>query len=109
MTIALIFDSDCPNVGRAREALRRALLESGSDARWQEVDRGPAGTTSGVGSPTILVNGLDVAGAEADPGGACCRVYPDGAGGFRGAPSVEAIVRAISRAVRAEGGSGRRP
>jgi hypothetical protein len=49
------------------------------------------------GSPTILVNGKDVADAAPGHGEDSCRLYPDGADGFRGLPSVNQIVAARMR------------
>ena len=43
------------------------------------------------GSPTILVQGKDVAGGEAPGADACCRIYADGGGVMRGVPTVEQI------------------
>ena len=49
----------------------------------------------GFGSPTLLVNGLDVAEQTSAHGNACCRLYADPSGALRGAPSVEQIVAAL--------------
>jgi mercuric ion transport protein len=96
--ITLVYDANCPNVDLARAALNHALKRTGLEPGWIEYEH-----TSGVpqrfsrfGSPTILVNGKDVA-DEPGAAAACCRIYqtPDG---LRGVPPVEAIVAAIERA-----------
>jgi hypothetical protein len=98
-TVELIYDSDCPNVERARANLLRAFAEVGLTPRWQEWDRSDPESPVPVrayGSPTVLVDGKDV--ADAPPSGAdCCRLYRDGKGRFQGAPSVGMIAAALGR------------
>lgn len=48
----------------------------------------------GYGSPTILVNGRDVAGEINNGSDECCRVYAHGEGN-NGVPSVKDITRAL--------------
>ena len=94
MTVELLYDENCPNVAEARANLRRALIEVGLPPSWTE--RMPVAPEApyplrGFGSPTVLVNGRDVGGAEpADA--ACCRVY-EVAGRWSGAPPGELIGR----------------
>ncbi|MBL9100923.1 MAG: hypothetical protein JNL82_08190 [Myxococcales bacterium] len=100
IAVKLLFFPDCPNVDPAREQLRRALEVEGLPASWTELDvtaEDAPPQLRGYGSPTILVNGRDVTGAE--PGaGASCRLY---AGSDRpGAPPLEVLVLAL-RAARA--------
>jgi len=102
-TVELIFDQTCPHVAVARDRLRAALAHAGLPAVWQEWERRAPDSPPYVqqwGSPTILVNGRDVAASDAHPsaldGSAGCRVYPDAAGRFEGAPAVSTIVTALS-------------
>ncbi len=109
MTVELLYERDCPNVGEARANLRRALTGAGLPASWTERELSAAAVRSPLrafGSPTVLVNGRDVAGAA--PGdAACCRVY-EVAGGRSGAPPAELIVRALRAALeRQRRGRGR--
>jgi hypothetical protein len=53
------------------------------------------------GSPTILVDGCDVAPSD-QPTAANCRVYPLATGGFDRAPSIDAIEKALRGAAHAE-------
>jgi len=97
-TVELIYDSDCPNVPRARENLLRAFSQTGLAPRWQEWDRADADAPAHVrayGSPTILVDGRDVAGATAADA-ACCRIYTNDQGGKQGVPPVTLIVAALA-------------
>jgi len=97
--VELIFDHDCPNVEAARAALREALAVEGSPAHWQEWLRGSPeapGYAALYGSPTILVDGADVAPGDGQDA-ACCRLYVDGDGRLRGVPAVEAIAVALQQ------------
>lgn len=95
--VELIYDMDCPNVRCARGALLKGFKLTGFAPSWTEWDRNSADTPTYArryGSPTILVEGRDVAGVA--PGGeeSSCRVYPN-AGSFQGAPSGEQVAKAL--------------
>lgn len=98
MNIELIYDKDCPNVMDARAALLRAFPRSGHPPRWTEWERSapeaPAYARA-YGSPTILIDGKDVAGAQPHNGDSC-RVYTDGKGELRGTPSFDLIVARLN-------------
>ncbi len=99
-TVELIYDQDCPNVKETRASLLRAFVEADVPARWVEWDRGDSSSPSHVqayGSPTILVDGKDVAGADPSENISCCRLYADANGAFNGAPSVEIIATALRK------------
>src|SRR6266436_5968032 len=98
MKVEFIYDPDCPNVAEARAQLLRAFTETGISPRWAEWSRDSAEAPAyarGFGSPTLLVNGHDVAEQTSAHGNACCRLYADPSGALRGAPSVEQIVAAL--------------
>src|SRR5207237_10107570 len=95
--IILLHDADCPNASAARAVLSEALRSAGIEPRWVEYDRAALGTPERFlryGSPTILVDGTDIAGEVAEPAVAACRVYWD-AHGLRCVPQVERILPAI--------------
>ena len=96
--VELIYDSDCPNVQRARKAMLEGFSQAGLQPSWKEWDRkspeSPA-YVRGYGSPTILVDGRDVAGVAPGNGGSSCRLYRNASGTFEGAPSVEQIREAF--------------
>jgi hypothetical protein len=97
-TIELIYDSDCPNVPQARTNLLRAFSQAGMASRWREWDRADADAPAHVrayGSPTILVDGRDVADATAADA-ACCRIYTNDQGGKQGVPPIALIVAALA-------------
>ena len=120
--VELIYDADCPNVEKTREQLQRAFADVGLKPQWQEWNRGAvedrvvaaqktaygceweqwnqhsgdAPTYVGnFGSPTILIDGKDVAGGSTSQPPDCCRVYRDPNGELRGVPSVEIITAAL--------------
>ena len=98
--VELITDPDCPHVEAARTQLRRALAALDLPAEWQEWDRARPDAPAHAlryGSPTVLVNGRDVAGDGTEADANCCRVYPSADGGVQGTPSVEAITAALLR------------
>lgn len=93
--IELIYDHDCPNVAEARAQILRACTRAGVRAEWSEWERSAPESPPRVrnyGSPTILIGGEDVAPMHSTEGSACCRVYAEGAGGFRPVPSEELLV-----------------
>lgn len=95
MRIELVFFAGCPHVEAARGQLRAALRACHLAEEWTEWDveatNAPA-HVRGYGSPSILVDGVDVSGIGPVSGGSC-RVYADSE--VRGAPSVAALVSAL--------------
>jgi mercuric ion transport protein len=99
-TVELVYDKDCPHVGAARANLLRAFEAAGVPAKWTEWEQSSPNTPArlrGFGSPTVLVEGNDVAGAQPVEGLACCRLYEteDGRGGV---PPVGLIAGALAHA-----------
>lgn len=98
--VELVWDHECPNVEAARCVVREALRQVGSAEQWTEwrigTDELPA-HARGFGSPTILVDGLDVTGQPGGESDNCCRVYlrPDG---MAGVPTVEEVVTRLKSA-----------
>ena len=101
LRIQLITFAGCPNAAAARAMIERTLSEAGIAARIEEVDTSAPGAPASLdewGSPTILVNGIDV-GGEAEPSGPSCRLYRDANGGTRGVPPDELLMSALKRAI----------
>jgi mercuric ion transport protein len=100
MKVQLLFFVGCPHVDEARRVLRAALEATGGGGLVVEELDVEAATTPphlrGWGSPTILINGADIAG-EPGPTGLSCRLYP---GGTRpGVPPRDQIERELLRAM----------
>ena len=96
--IELIYDTDCPNVESARAVLREAIAAEGLDEAWAEWDRESGDSPAYAreyGSPTILVDGLDVSGQGSESDANCCRVYAAADGALRGVPEVETVRAAL--------------
>lgn len=99
--VEFIYDVDCPNIEATRKNLLHAFSQTGLSPRWQEWDRmlpeSPV-QVRGYGSPTILVDGHDVAEMKPSNGVNCCRMYTAGEGRLTGVPSVEIIAAKLSEA-----------
>lgn len=96
--VELIYDMDCPNVQCARKALLEGFSKVSLQPSWTEWDRGATESPAYVrqyGSPTILVDGRDVAGEARGDAGSSCRLYRNGSGKFEPAPSVKRITEAL--------------
>ena len=64
LQIELVYDPGCPNVGHAREVLTAACRAAGVPAVWTEwnsEDGACPKYARNLGSPSVLVNGEDVA------------------------------------------------
>jgi hypothetical protein len=92
----LIFDATCPHVDAARAQLREALTRAGRPVMWIEWDRAALNApkyAQRYASPTVLVDGHDVADGELlEPGGSGCRLKT---------PSAPMILAALLAAERA--------
>jgi len=112
MQIDLVYDPGCPNVERARDVLAAACREAEIPAVWTEWNSEDAECPTyarNFGSPTILVNGEDVAPgphpwAQREAGaGPRCRVYKDG-DAIVPAPPHARVQQAIESALQPEVG-----
>ena len=99
--VDLVFDVDCPHVGEARRLLRHALSSSGFPPVWREWTRDATDTPPalrGLGSPTILIDGIDVSTDETSRArperSFSCRIYHHG-DALRGVPPIALITRAL--------------
>lgn len=101
--VELVYDPDCPNVESARELIRIALATAGLPIQWKEWNRSAEETPASrghFGSPTILVDGRDVAAvagaAGVMPVANSCRLYHDVHGKISGVPSLERVMSALA-------------
>jgi hypothetical protein len=99
MELTLLTVPDCPNVAAFEERLAAAL--SGRPdvvVRRREVaDQQEAEQARMHGSPTLLINGVDPFAVPDLAPGLSCRLYRDAAGRPAGAPTVEALRRALDQ------------
>lgn len=104
MRVELIYDADCPNVAEARANLLQVFAAARLEAKWTEWERSSPSSpayAAGFGSPTILVDGLDVAGDNPREHMSCCRLYASVEGRYSGAPSVELLKTSFAPATLA--------
>ena len=95
--VQLLTFPGCPNAEAAREVLRSALASSRIRATVEEADTTSPNTPEplrGWGSPTILINGMDIEGL-AVPSNTGCRLYRDASGRLGGTPPEETILGAL--------------
>ena len=102
MKIEILYFEGCPNHEPADRAVREVLAELNVDAEITHVDVPDEATAARVrfpGSPTIRVDGEDVAPEEANGSYSLrCRIYQTSSG-MTGLPDIEAIRAAIRRRV----------
>lgn len=99
--IEFLYENTCPNIDDARRNLRTALDRAGLPARWQEWERNDPsapGHARHYGSPTILVDGRDIAG-EAPQDEPSCRIYATEPGRNRGVPPLDLILSALAASI----------
>lgn len=95
--VDLVYAPDCPNVSLARANLLLAFARAGVRPKWSEHRIGDPEApehTRGYGSPSILVDGRDVAGLPPSAEGSC-RIYESAAGRIH-APTAEQIAGALT-------------
>ena len=105
MKVEVLYVSECPSHPAAVKLLKEVLAAQGVAAHIHEVlvqDEGMAKELQFPGSPTIRINGKDVAGeAQTDKNFALsCRLYPGSK--QTGLPPVEVIHRAVLEAQSGE-------
>ena len=100
MELTLLTVLDCPNAAVFEERLAAALSgRPGVIVRRREVaDQREAEQAGMHGSPTLLINGADPFAAPGQAPGLACRIYRDADGRPAGAPTVEALRRALEQA-----------
>ena len=96
--VQLLSSRDCPNAEQTRHRLREALASEGLPPIFEEVSLDEESTPASLrnwGSPTVLVDGEDLAGG---PGvsGAACRIYAGTS--LAGVPPETLMRAAIQRA-----------
>lgn len=102
--IELLWWEGCPSTERALQELRGALLDLGLEnlePRMREIRSQSEAEQAGfVGSPTILVDGRDVAPAPGEPVALACRVYRRRDGRISPTPDPDDLREALEVALR---------
>jgi hypothetical protein len=110
MHVSFLFYEDCPSHELALERLREVLAEEGIDTDVEVVEvesEEQARQLRFIGSPTILLNGLDIDPPPPDSHYALtCRAYRLEDGRISPLPSRDTIRRAIRVVAKAEPSAG---
>jgi hypothetical protein len=99
MELTVLTIAACPNAAAFEERLA-AVLAGHPDMvvhRREIADEREAAQADMHGSPTLLIDGVDPFAAPGQPPSLSCRLYRDATGRAEGAPSVEALRRALER------------
>ena len=107
MNVELLWWEGCPSTERALEAVREALAELGLsdvEVHAREIETDDEARSAGfVGSPTILIDGVDVVPAAAEEQiGLSCRVYRRRDGRISPTPDPDDLREALRRAAGVE-------
>ena len=97
MKVQVLYFEGCPNYPLAVKLVKELVSEFDLPVEVEEVEvKGPEDATRlcFLGSPTVLVDGVDVepAARERTDFGFCCRTYP----GVGGVPSREMLVASLA-------------
>lgn len=101
--LELLWWEGCPSTDKALTELRDALRDIGlgdAEIRMREIENDIEAEQTGFrGSPTILIDGVDVAGASGDDQvGLGCRVYRRRDGRITPTPDPDDLREALRRA-----------
>lgn len=100
--LELLWWEGCPSTERALAELRDALADVGlgdAEIRMREIDTDAEAEQAGFrGSPTILIDGEDFAGADGDDIGLGCRVYRRRDGRISPTPDPDDLREALKQA-----------
>ena len=99
MKVEVLYVANCPSHPPAVKLVKEALAAEGIEAEVREVlvaDAQMAKELTFPGSPTIRVNGQDIAEPSTQPGTFACRLYPGSQ--QVGVPPIEMVRRALARA-----------
>jgi hypothetical protein len=100
--VELLWWEGCPSTERALRELREALHDVGLgsvEVRMREIRTDEEAARAGfLGSPTILVDGADVAPVSGGPVGLSCRVYRRRDGRISPTPDPDDVRAALRRA-----------
>ncbi len=110
LRVTFLYWEGCPSHGEALARLRQAIQDEGVEASVEVVrvdTEEDAQRLRFVGSPTILVDGQDVAPVEGLPYRLTCRAYVHEDGRVSPLPSAEQIRAALRRAARPRGATNR--
>jgi mercuric ion transport protein len=99
--IEFVYEKGCPNIKPTRQILLQAFSKMNVKPHWQEWEVNDSSSPQYVrqyGSPTILVNGIDIDELKDSNNANQCRLYTQTDNVFSGVPPLEKIINAIQKA-----------
>ncbi|GAA1879985.1 hypothetical protein GCM10009753_04110 [Streptantibioticus ferralitis] len=106
MRITVLTVPDCPNGPVVEERIAAALAGRAAEVELVEVrEEADAARWGMTGSPTVLLDGIDPFAAEGAVPSVSCRIYWGADGKADGAPSVDALRKALTSAGLADSAS----
>ena len=105
--VEFVYEKGCPNIKPTRQVLLQAFSKMNVKPHWQEWEVNDSSSPQYVrqyGSPTILVDGIDIDESKDLNNANQCRLYTQTNNVFSGVPPLEKIVSAIQKAKTVESG-----
>jgi hypothetical protein len=100
--VELLWWEGCPSTEQARQELGQVLQEMGLDSvevRMRQIETDQAAKRAEfTGSPTVLIDGVDVVPRPEEPWGLTCRVYRRRDGAISPTPDPQDLREALLRA-----------
>ncbi len=99
MEVVVLYLEGCPNRELAESRARLAFERVGAsgEVRSQRIESAADADLLGFrGSPTVLLDGVDIFVEESSPYGFACRLYRT-ENGLEGSPSLDDLIGAIAR------------
>ena len=103
--VEFVYEKDCPNIRPTRQLLLQAFSKINRKPHWQEWEVNDSSSPDYVrhyGSPTILVNGIEIDESKDSNNANQCRLYAQSDKTFIGVPPLEKIINAIQKAITEE-------
>ena len=98
--VEFVYEKDCPNIKPTRQVLLQAFSKMNVKPHWQEWEVNDSSSPDYVrqyGSPTILVDGIDIDESKDLNNAKQCRLYTQTDNVFSGVPPLEKIISAIQK------------
>ncbi|MEQ8427532.1 MAG: hypothetical protein RLT87_00285 [Gammaproteobacteria bacterium] len=106
--VEFVYEKGCPNIKPTRQLLLQAFSKINTKPHWQEWEVNNSSSPEYVrqyGSPTILVNGIDIDESKDSNNAKQCRLYAQSDNTFSGVPPLKKIISAIQKATTVERGA----
>lgn len=105
--VEFVYEKGCPNIKPTRLLLLQAFTKINTKPHWQEWEVNNSSSPEYVrqyGSPTILIDRIDIDESKDSNNANQCRLYAQPDKAFSGVPPLEKIISAIQKATTKESG-----